>query len=171
MIYGEVGKLPLQATIDKRLMSFWLRLLNNKEESSLAHIVYYMIAHNLFVRDVYKAKWLCRVKNIVDNCGLSYLWLNKSMIDTNQAIKLIHTRIEEVVLHNWYTDISTSSMCTMYKLFKKQLNFEEYLLSCNYRERISLTQYRCANSKIPVYNQIYIYIYMKLNYVLYVTSM
>ena len=47
MVYGEVGKLPLQVTIDKRLMSFWMRLLN-KEESSLAHIVY-MIAHNLFV--------------------------------------------------------------------------------------------------------------------------
>ena len=55
MVYGEVGKLSLQVTIDKHLMSFWLRLLN-KEESSLAHIVY-MIVHNLFVRDVYKAKW------------------------------------------------------------------------------------------------------------------
>ena len=83
MVYGEVGKLPLQVTIDKRLMSFWLRLLT-KDESSLAHIVY-MIAHNLFVRDVYKAKWLCRVKHIVDNCGLSYLWLNQSMMDTNHA--------------------------------------------------------------------------------------
>ena len=37
MVYGEVGKLPLQVTIDKRLMSFWLRLLN-KEESFL-HII------------------------------------------------------------------------------------------------------------------------------------
>ena len=50
MVYSEVGVLLLQVTIDKRLMSFWLRLLNN-EESSLAHIVY-TIAHNLFVRDV-----------------------------------------------------------------------------------------------------------------------
>ena len=155
MVYGEVGKLPLQVTIDKHLMSFCLRLLN-KEESSLAHIVY-MIAHNLFVRDVYKSKWLCRVRNIVDNCGLSYLWLNQSMMDTNQPKQLIHTRIEDVALHNWYTDISTSSMCTMYRLFKKQLNFENCLLSCNYRERISLTKYRCANSKIPVYKQIYMY--------------
>ena len=155
MVYGEVGKLPLQVTIDKRLISFWLRLLN-KEESYLAHIVY-MIAHNLFVCDVYKAKWLCRVKHIVDNCGFSYLWLNQSMMDTNHPKQLIHTGIKEVALHNWYTDISTSLMCTMYRLFKKQLNFEDYLLSCNNRERISLTKCRCANSRIPVYNQIYMY--------------
>ena len=48
-------------------------------------------------------------------------------------------------------------MCTMYRLFKKQLNFKDYLVSCNYRERISLTNYPCANSKIPVYNQAYMY--------------
>ena len=44
-----------------------------------------MVTHHLFVRDVYKAKWLCRVKNIADDCGLGYLWLNQSMMDTNQA--------------------------------------------------------------------------------------
>ena len=31
------------------------------------------------------------------------------------------------------------------------------MLSYNYREQISLTKYRCANSKILVYNQIYMY--------------
>ena len=72
------------------------------EESSLTHILY-IIAHNVFVRDVYKAKWLCTVSNISYNCDLSYLWLNQSMIYTNQAKQLIHTRIEEVALHNWYT--------------------------------------------------------------------
>ena len=87
-----------------------------------------MIVHNLFVRDVYmyKDKWLCRVKTIVDNCSLSYLWLNPSMIDTNQAKQLMHTRIEEVALHNWYTYISTSSMCTIFcyrnNLFNKKIS-------------------------------------------------
>ena len=34
------------------------------------------------------------------------------MIDINQAKKLIHTRIEDVALHYWYTDVS-SSMTTL----------------------------------------------------------
>ena len=42
----------------------------------------------------------------------------------------------------------------MYRLFKKQLYFEDYLLSCNYRERISLTNTDVLTvRKIPVYNQ------------------
>ena len=73
IVYGEVGKLPLQVTVDKQLITYWLRLLN-KDESTLAHIIYIIILH-LFVRDEYKIKWLCRVKTlstVVDYriCGL-----------------------------------------------------------------------------------------------------
>ena len=55
------------------------------------------------------------------------------------------------------TEIATSSMCTTYRLFKTQLIFEKYLLIPNQRKRIQLTKFRCVNSKIPVYNRIYMY--------------
>ena len=42
-------------------------------------------------------------------------------------------------------------------LFKKQCNFEKYLLMSNNLNRISLTKLRCSNSKIPVHIQIYLY--------------
>ena len=155
MVYGEVGKLPLQVTVDKQLISYWLRLLN-KDESTLAHIIYIMVL-NLFVRDEYKVKWLCRVKNIIDSCGLSYLWFNQNKIDTKQSKQILHNRIADIALQNWYTEVFTSSMCTIYRRFKKQLDFENYLMSANPRERISMTKYRCANSRIPVYSQIYMY--------------
>ena len=72
-ILEKVFKLPLQVTVDKQLISYWLRLLN-KDESTLALIIY-IIVLNLFVRDEYKVKWLCRVKTlstVVDYliCGL-----------------------------------------------------------------------------------------------------
>ena len=96
------------SNIDTRFMSFWLRLLN-KEESFLTHIVY-MIAHNLFVRDVYKTKWICRVKKIVDICGSSYLWLNHSMIYINLS-KHFNTRESKVLLCITGTQISPPVRC------------------------------------------------------------
>ena len=85
MVYGEVGKLLLQVTVDKQLISYWLRLLN-KNESTLAHIIY-IIVLKLFVCDEYKVKWLCRVKNIIDSCGLSYLWFNQTKLILNSLNK------------------------------------------------------------------------------------
>ena len=117
----------------------------------------YRIALNLFRRDEYKSQWLKRVKYILDSCGLSYMWYNQHEIPTKQCKVIIHRRIEDIALQKWNTDISTSSMCRMYRLFKKQLDFENYLLHSNYRDRISLSKLRCANSKLPIYKHTYIY--------------
>ena len=114
-----------------------------------------MIALKLFRRDEYKSQWLKRVKYILDSCGLSYMWYQQQELSTKQCKVIIHQRIEDIALQKWNTDISTSSMCKMYRIFKKQLDFENYLLHSNYRDRISLSKLRCANSKLPIYKHIY----------------
>ena len=82
-----------------------------------------MIVLKLFLRDEYKARWLCRVKCILDNCGLSYIWYNRHLIDAKQCKIITCKRIEDIALQKWYTDISISPMCTLYRLFKKHHNF------------------------------------------------
>ena len=58
MVYGEVGKLPLQLTIDKHRINYWIPLLNI-ESTSYASIIYTI----LFISGDYKTQ--C----ILDNCG------------------------------------------------------------------------------------------------------
>ena len=77
----------------------------------------YRIALNLFRRDEYKSQWFKRVKYILDSCGLSYMWYNQHEIPTKQCKVIIHRRIEDIALQKWNTDISTSSMCRMYRFF------------------------------------------------------
>ena len=94
-MYGEVGKLPLQIKVDKQLITYWFRLLT-KDDQTFAYIVY-MIVLKLFLMDEYKARWLCRVKCILDNCGLSYMWYNQHLIDAKQC-KIITSGVISVLL-------------------------------------------------------------------------
>ena len=119
----KLVKLPLQVTVDKNMINYWLRLLN-KDQHTLAYIMYTII-FTLFTRNEYKAKWLCRIKCILDSCGLSYIWDNQTTIDTATCKKIIHKQIEDIALQQWYTNVSSSSMCATYRLFKKQLNVEK----------------------------------------------
>ena len=80
---------------------------------------------NLHINNVYKAKWICKIKSILDNCGLSYIWDNQEVIDIQQCKKIIHQQIEDQALQNWYTDITRSSMCSTYRILKKQFIFEQ----------------------------------------------
>ena len=55
MVYGEVGKLPLQVRIDKHMINYWIRLLN-KDITSYASIIY-TITLKLFISGEYKTQW------------------------------------------------------------------------------------------------------------------
>ena len=81
MVYGGVGKLPLHIFVDKKLISYWLRILD-KDKNALAYITY-MIVLNPFMRNEYHGQyWLIRVNHILNNYGLSYMWLNQQTLQT-----------------------------------------------------------------------------------------
>ena len=155
MVYGEVGKLPLQVTVDKHMINYWIRLLN-KDSTSHASIIY-TITLKIFISGVYNTQWLSRVECLLANLGVSYIWLNQNRIDKSKCKYIIHKSIEDIAHHKWYIDLSNSSMCITYKLFKKQLHSEKHLLNSSFKDRISLTRLRCPNSKLPIYNTIYLY--------------
>ena len=83
MGYGEVGKLLLQVTIDKRMINYLIRLFKKTVAYYLSII--YTITLKLLISGEYKTQWLRRVKGILDNCGLSYIWLNQNRIDKIQC--------------------------------------------------------------------------------------
>ena len=85
------------------------------------------------------------------------MWENQCTLDNSTCNDIIFRRIDDIGLKRWYTYLSDPSLCTFYSQFKQQLCFEKYLLMPNPRERISLTKYRCTNSKLPIYKHIYLY--------------
>ena len=113
----------VNVTVDKHMINYWIRLLN-KDSTSYASIIY-TITLKLFISGEYKTQWLSRVKCILDNCGLSYIWLNQNRMGKSKCKSIIHKRIEDIAHQKWYIDLSKSSMYITYKLSKKQLHFEK----------------------------------------------
>ena len=111
------GELPLQTSVDKQLIAYWLRVLN-KDVHTFAYMVY-MMALKLFSRDEYKSQWLKRVKYILDSCGLSYMWYQQKELSTKQCKVIIHQRIEDIALQ-YYLDFHIFRLhcltCTGYQL-------------------------------------------------------
>ena len=48
-------------------------------------------------------------------CGTS----SKNVLPNSVRLFIIHQRIEDIALQKWNTDLSTSSMCKMYRIYKK----------------------------------------------------
>ena len=104
---------------------------------------------------LYGTMWLQKVKAILDNCGLSFMWHEQHTIDTIKAKHKIQMRIEDVEIQKWYSSISTSPMCSLYNGFNSEFRFEKYLLFADYKSRVLISKFRCRNIKIPIKTSTY----------------
>ena len=72
-------------------------------------------------------KWITAVKYILDNLGMSKMWISQSFIYVKWLSQQISTRQNDQYLKIWRNNLTESSDRKTYKLFKEKLNFENYL--------------------------------------------
>ena len=149
MAYGEVGRLPLQHTVNKRMVSYWIRLLHGKE-AKLSYTLYTLLK-KLHDKNIFKSKWITKIKSIIDNCGMSYLWDTEAAgtINAKWLKQSLELKLQDMAYQNWHEEIHRNSLCSNYKLFKTEVGLENYLLVLNPVDRINLCRFRCGNHKLP----------------------
>ena len=75
-IYRELGGFPVDVKIKTRIVAFWVSIANSVNASKLATLMYTTMYH-LHVNTVYKSKWLDHVESILNECGLTNIWLSQ----------------------------------------------------------------------------------------------
>ena len=78
MIYGELGRYPMDIDIKVQIMSYWARLLTGKQ-SNLSFLIYKCM-YNLSLSNNINFDWIKFVKGVFDNCGYSYVWETQTFI-------------------------------------------------------------------------------------------
>ena len=75
MVYGELGSYPLHLSIQVRMLSFWHKIVTSVP-NKMSTLMYKLLYHR-FCNNDYTSIWLSTIKNILDNVGLSHIWLNQ----------------------------------------------------------------------------------------------
>lgn len=79
MIYGEFVIFPLESDIRvyTRLISFLSKLVNS-ESNNLSSMMYWIVfSYNKL--NYVKSNWVCTLKTILIECGLSEIWEQQSV--------------------------------------------------------------------------------------------
>ena len=88
------------------------------------------------------------VKNILDNCGVSFIWLSQS-ITICSLPEFIRLNLREQYSQEWPATVYYSSKCVLYRVFKKSLIFEKYLTMSPFTRRI-ICKFRTTNHRLPI---------------------
>ena len=73
MVLGEFGRYPLKLAIKSRMIGFWVRILTNKP-TKLSYILY----RKLIETPDLNPKWVTKIKQKLDECGMSEVWLSQT---------------------------------------------------------------------------------------------
>ena len=148
MVYGELGCYPVSINIKCRMISFWARLIEGPR-AKLSCIMYNCML-KMNGQNGLNFQWLNCIKNILNECGLSYIW-DSQQFPSKEWLKLtIQQNLKDQFIQKWSSDLFSNNKCLNYRIFKNELKLEPYLLSLPFNLRLSLTKFRCRNNKFPI---------------------
>lgn len=124
MIYGELGRYPLEIQVKTRMIAYWSKLLIGKE-TKLSKLFYNLAFH--FNQEIGKIDWLDCIKTTLNHCGLSNIWLEQNIQNT----KWLKVKVKNVLIdqfnQNWQSALQSSAKALNYRLYKEEIKFENYL--------------------------------------------
>jgi hypothetical protein len=148
MIYGELGIYPMSVYIELRMINFWSKMVNGKD-SKIANILYiYMFLKNS--QNQYKSDWLKCIKNILDRCGYSNVWISQGNVNPKWLSVSLKQKIFDQFQQKWRSDIENSPKGLSYRLFKENFEFEHYLDILPDKDRITYCRFRTGNHRLPI---------------------
>lgn len=147
MVYGELGRFPLDINIKLRMVSFYSRMMKN--ENKLSSIMFKLLL-NLHQNGTCYSKWIAYVKSIFDECGLSYVFMNQQYIDISLYKPIIKQTLRDQFIQKWFQSLAESSRGSFYSIFKTNFCIENYLLKLSGQAKHLITKFRCCNINIPI---------------------
>ena len=147
LVYGRVGRFPIQINACVRCIKCWLKLMRI-EEHRLPLRAYKMLL-NLDQRG--KTNWVTNVRKVLCANGFSYVWDNQGVGRLNEFIREFRQRLIDIRWQAWDDHVNTSNRFSLYRQFKTLTSVELYLLlNLNRRIRYTMTRFRFGVSDIKV---------------------
>ena len=86
----------------------------------------------------------------MNTCGLGYTWQEQYTHGDAWLKEVLKQNIADQFAQTWSTDVNNSSKCSTYKMYKTDLEFENYFYILPYPKYISFCKFRTCNHKLPV---------------------
>ena len=96
--------------------------------------------------------WLLCIKGILDECGLSNVWITQSFANQKWLKITVKKRLEDQFIQAWTSINFSANSSINYRIFKTEFKFENYLAILPPKLKQAFINYRLNNNYLPVIN-------------------
>ena len=148
MLFGELGRLPVEIIIYRRMVCYWARLLSGNQLKFSALL--YKVMFNDYIVNGTEYKWIITIKTILDNLGMGNIWLSQTFTSVNCLSQHIKQRQCDQYLQIWRSNMSLSSRGKTYQIYKEQISLERYFNLLPDKLWKPILKFRTSNYYLPI---------------------
>ena len=95
--------------------------------------------------------WLKSVHNIINECGLAYIWYTQTLINSDWFISLVKQTLKDQYKQLWHSQTQNSAKALTYRLSKDNFMPEPYLEILDSKNATILCKFRTTihQGRIP----------------------
>jgi hypothetical protein len=122
MIYYELGRVPLCCERNFRMLKFFLKI--HASDNCILKSCY----RELVLKCTKCTNWATYVRNLLCSLGLSYLWENQWLLNTDCSIlSIIRQRLLDQTKQELNSLLESSNKCILYKYIVSNIDLQFYL--------------------------------------------
>jgi hypothetical protein len=86
ILYGELGRYPLEIEIKARMVTYWSRLFSSEVEKW--YYIMCRITNEHLEKGYLNTGWSATIRNILNQCGVGVIWNNPGTMSPMQPFKI-----------------------------------------------------------------------------------
>ena len=148
MVYGELGRFPVDVYIKTKMLSYWAKLISGKPDKWSTRL--YRVVVGLHNDGYIISEWCSVIQNTLNETGNSELWINQRPVN-NEWLKLsIAQTLKDQFRQKWYAEVMVHPKCINYRCLITDHSFKPYLdMDIDESTRNSLSRFRLGSSPLP----------------------
>ena len=162
---AETGRFPMKIEAQYRNFKFWLTLTKHPKHKLS------QVAYNDVKSRMNKELWSQKIKRVLDQIGLGYLW-TKAHENGIGILNIIKQRLKDIELQRWLSEVDNdvrkdANQKNKLRTFRKFKTIETYKCEdylrqvTNVQHRITLTKLRLSNHNLAIETGRYVRPYKK----------
>ena len=150
MLYGELGRFPIQTLINQRMLNYWGILTHAKAQKLNKRL--YQLTLQLSRHNRLATERVPHLKQTLHDCDLYHCWQAQSTraSSINCFTKLVNDATCKIYVTEWHNSVVTNQKCYNYRMLKKDFCIEKCLTTLPVSHRIVFTRFRLSNHCLPI---------------------
>ena len=157
ILLGELGCFPVSLDAKCRLLCYWYKLcLGFQSGSTKLSIIMFRLCSMMYDLTDQKLQWMKSVHSLLDNLGLSFIWLGDWTWSLQKFKSTVKQRLKDQYIQSWFQSVQEKDICITYRIFKTNFAMEDYILKLSPILRTAMLKFRASLHKLPIQSLRYV---------------